>query len=112
MLHFLCTEEVLSLLLTLSEVLAIILAASRSYGQDQGFTMQGISDKHIDSQFLDVMQYWSADIGTVPSLCEWQDASFSYLWRYLQNLTHPGPSPALFFSVFSNACLASFLQCI
>lgn len=110
MLHFLYTEEIMNLLLILSEVLAIILRASRGCGQDQGFTMQGISHKHIDSQFLGVTQYWSADIGAVTSLCEWQVASFSQIQRYLLTLPHPGSSPALFFSVFSNTCLASSLQ--
>lgn len=83
MLHFLYTEEIISLLLILSEVLAIILTESRACGQDQGFTVQGISRKHVDSQFLDVMQYWSAGISTITSLHEWQVASFSHLQRYL-----------------------------
>lgn len=81
MLYFLRTAEVMSLLLILSEALAIISTASRGCGQDQDFTMQGISHKHIDSQFLDVTQYWPADASAVTSLCEWQVASFSHMQR-------------------------------
>lgn len=110
--YFLCTEEIMSLLLILSEVLAIILVASRGCGQDQGFTMQSISHKHIDSPFFDTAQYWSPDKGAVTYLCEWQVASFSHLQKYLQTLPHPEPSSPLFFSAFSNTCLASSLQCI